>query len=67
MSSPSADRLTPQIASQFARIALGHVAREYPTKMDHVLTGPEDIRAQIPTALPLLLANMVLMYVLAFR
>ena len=25
------------------------------------------IRAQIPTALPLLIANMVLMYVLAFR
>src|SRR3954467_34332 len=45
MSSPSADRLTPALASQFARIALGHVAREYPTKMDHVLTGPEDIRA----------------------
>jgi hypothetical protein len=46
MSSPSAEhRLTPQLASQFARIALGHVAREYPTKMDHVLTGPEDIRA----------------------
>src|SRR5436190_758205 len=42
MSSPSADRLTPQIASQFARIALGHVAREYPNKMDHVLDGPGD-------------------------
>jgi len=25
------------------------------------------IKAQIPTAIPLLLANMVLMYVLAFR
>jgi hypothetical protein len=46
MSSPSADaQLTPELASQFARIALGHVAREYPTKMDHVLTGPGDIRA----------------------
>lgn len=45
MSSPSADpgpRLTPALASQFARIALGHVAREYPNKMDHVLDGPTD-------------------------
>ncbi len=29
--------LTPALASQFARIALGHVAREYPNKLDHVL------------------------------
>jgi len=42
MSSPSS--LTAELASQFARIALGHVAREYPNKMDHVLTGPEDVR-----------------------
>ena len=50
MSSPS-DRLTPELASQFARIALGHVAREYPNKMDTVLTGPQDVkgpRAQHP-------------------
>jgi hypothetical protein len=44
MSSPSADRLTPDIASKFARLALGHVAREYPNKMDHVLNGPEDVK-----------------------
>lgn len=44
MSSPSADRLTPELASQFARIALGHVTREYPNKLDHVLTGPQDAR-----------------------
>jgi len=43
MSSPS-DRLTPRLASQFARIALGHVAREYPNKLDHVLAGPDDVR-----------------------
>ena len=49
MSSPSAERLTPQIASQFARIALGHVIREYPNKLDHVLDGPAD--AQRPRAL----------------
>ncbi len=43
MSSPSAERLTPQLASAFARLALGHVAREYPNKLDHVLGGPEDV------------------------
>jgi len=50
MSSPS-DRLTPGLASSFARIALGHVTREYPNKMDTVLTGPQDVkgpRAQHP-------------------
>ena len=44
MSSPSADDLTPELASQFARLALGHVTREYPNKMDHVLGGPEDVK-----------------------
>ena len=44
MSSPSAERLTPELASSFARIALGHVGREYPNKLDHVLNGPEDLR-----------------------
>jgi len=43
MSLPS-DRLTPELASSFARIALGHVAREYPNKLDHVLEGPGDLR-----------------------
>ena len=43
MSLPS-DRLTPELASSFARIALGHVAREYPNKLDHVLEGPDDLR-----------------------
>ena len=42
--SRQADRLTPEIASSFARIALGHVAREYPNKLDHVLDGPADAR-----------------------
>src|SRR5215471_16926430 len=50
MSSPSDDfRLTPELAASFARIALGHVTREYPNKLDHVLTGPAD--AQGPRAL----------------
>jgi hypothetical protein len=49
MSSPSPDsrdngRLTPDIASKFARIALGHVTREYPNKLDHVLEGLADAR-----------------------
>jgi hypothetical protein len=35
--------LTRDLASQFARIALGHVTREYPNKLDHVLTGPQDL------------------------
>ena len=37
MSSLSADA-----ASSFARIALGHVEREYPNKLDHVLDGDAD-------------------------
>jgi len=35
--------LTPDLAARFARIALGHVTREYPHKADHVMDGPEDI------------------------
>jgi hypothetical protein len=31
-------------ASRFAEAALGHVTREYPNKMDHVLTGPGDVQ-----------------------
>ena len=35
--------LTPDIANRFAEIALGHVTREYPHKLDQVLEGPEDL------------------------
>jgi hypothetical protein len=35
--------LTPEIAERFASIALGHVTREYPHKLDQVLEGPEDL------------------------
>jgi hypothetical protein len=45
MSSPSLDsdfRLTADLAAKFAAIALGHVTREYPNKLDHVLTGEAD-------------------------
>ncbi|GAA4641663.1 DUF2891 domain-containing protein [Pontixanthobacter gangjinensis] len=41
--------LTEDLAADFARIALGHVAREYPHKLDHVLNG--DVDAKTPGAL----------------
>jgi hypothetical protein len=42
-------KLHTDLASNMARIALGHVAKEYPHKLDHVLTRDED--AQTPRAL----------------
>ena len=41
--------LTPELAARFARIALGHVEREYPNKPGHVLDAAED--AGTPRAL----------------
>jgi hypothetical protein len=38
----SLDRST---ASRFASIVLAHVRREYPNKLDHVLTSPGDVRS----------------------
>ncbi len=38
-------RLTPEHAATFARAALGHVGREFPHKLDHVLDGPGDARS----------------------
>jgi len=35
-------RLDPDLASNMARIALGHVTQEYPHKLDHVLTSDAD-------------------------
>jgi DUF2891 family protein len=35
--------LTRDVADRFAGIALGHVTREYPHKLDHVMEGPEDV------------------------
>jgi hypothetical protein len=35
--------LTAQTAERFAALALGHVTREYPHKLDHVMEGPEDV------------------------
>ncbi|SJM63182.1 hypothetical protein FM111_09400 [Brevundimonas diminuta 3F5N] len=34
----------PALASRFAATALGHVTREYPNHIMHVLTGPQDAR-----------------------
>jgi hypothetical protein len=45
MANPVATRLTAELASRFATLALDHVARPYPNKLDHVLNGPEDVRA----------------------
>ncbi len=36
--------LSEHSAAGFARIALGHVTREYPNKPEHTLAGPEDAR-----------------------
>jgi hypothetical protein len=36
-------QLTPETAARFAALALGHVTREYPHKLDHVMEGPEDV------------------------
>lgn len=40
--------LTREIAEKFAGLALNHVSREFPYKMDHVFTGPQD--AIVPRA-----------------
>lgn len=36
--------LTLDLASQFARLTLGHLGRSWPYKPDHVIAGPEDVR-----------------------
>jgi hypothetical protein len=37
--------IEPALASRFASLALAHVQREYPNKLDHVLNGPHDLRS----------------------
>jgi len=37
-------RLTQALADRFAQIALGHVTREFPNKLDHVLNNAGDAR-----------------------
>ena len=36
--------LDAALASRLAAAALGHVTREYPNKLDHVMAGPADVR-----------------------
>lgn len=43
MSSSSASELTSDLAGKFARLALGHVTKPYPFKLDQVLAGDEDV------------------------
>jgi hypothetical protein len=38
------NELSLELASRFAQAALGHIGREWPNKLDHVLTGPEDVK-----------------------
>jgi hypothetical protein len=37
--------LTPELAAGFARLALAHVRREFPHKLDHVMRDARDVRA----------------------
>jgi hypothetical protein len=37
--------LTSEVASRFAKLALSHIAREYPNLLYHVLNGPDGIRS----------------------
>lgn len=37
--------LTPSVASRLAQLALKHVTREYPNKLDHVLSGESDLKS----------------------
>lgn len=44
MSSSSVSELNQELAEKFARLALGHVRRPYPYKLDQVLAGDEDVK-----------------------
>jgi hypothetical protein len=37
--------LAAETAARFARLTLGHIGREYPNKLDHVMSGLEDVRS----------------------
>jgi hypothetical protein len=47
--SSTSDEILPLLdapmASRFARVALGHVKREYPNRLDHVLDGAADLKS----------------------
>lgn len=42
---PSRFSLTEKVGSQFARVALAHVTREYPNKLDHVINDSSDLKS----------------------
>ncbi|MEP6831832.1 MAG: DUF2891 domain-containing protein [Gemmatimonas sp.] len=44
MSEPVDVRMTAEYASKFAALALSHITREYPNKLDHVLLGVDDAK-----------------------
>ena len=37
-------RLTPELAEEFARLALSHIGREFPNKLDHVMSAAADVQ-----------------------
>ncbi len=37
--------LTLELAAKFARVALSHLTREYPNKLDHVINDPRDLKS----------------------
>lgn len=41
----SVNTLDADTAAHFARLALAHVAREYPNKLDHILLDDEDVQS----------------------
>lgn len=45
MSAVRTSTLDEETATRFARIALGHVTREYPNKLDHVLATADDVKS----------------------
>ena len=45
MSAATNPILTSDLAGRFAQLALANIAREYPTKLDHIINGPSDLGA----------------------
>ena len=43
--SESSSSLTPELAGKFARLALAHVTREFPNKLDHVINDAADLKS----------------------
>ena len=54
MNTRSAIELDEALASKFARVALGHLTREYPNKLDHVMASAADVQSPARAASDLL-------------